>query len=355
MKSLESSVLVQAVNQKIGGLRELLREFQQESARNVSEHFLRGVEAILDAVEVFHQNRLKHCEESFATNPDFQDEQKRFYSHLALQILAKVHENYLPLLYASRYHNEYLVKPSIERALSLFQPDVELTLVPSFEYNFMYYGGLEKFVERTVLTLESYLDNKNKGVVSAVLAKGPQHPRWITFIHFPLVERDSALNLVILIHELGHLVDQVKEIYKSFLPIQLDRTSYKSQLETLCKLPVAGGSSAGTQLTFETVFTRAHIEAQFSSECISTVQSWVREVIADLISIHALGPAYFFAFSEILAHGGLENVPTASHPAPAYRMKLLLDELRSLGYLATDLGADKLLTSAETAITEFGN
>lgn len=335
MRSLETSVFIDAVAEKTASLRELLLEFRRESLRNTSQHFIRGVQAVVDAVEAFHENRMRHADQNFTNQPSFQDEQKRFYSKLSLQLLAQVHEKYLPLLYSGRQQNEYLVLPSIRRAISLFQADVELSLVPSCEFNYMYDGGMENFVEKTVEILEQYLDAKNKGAVRAVVDSEQKHPRWITFVHFPVVERNSALNLVILAHEIGHLIDQIRQLYKQ-LTFELEKESYNKSFEEVCGSPMrakAGGAKTD-QLTFEDVFTRAALEPQFRAQCIAVATNWIREVIADLLAIHAVGPSYFFAFSELLAHGAQENRPSESHPAPCFRLNMLLDELSFMGYFS---------------------
>ena len=282
---------------------------------------------------------MKHSEQNFGHDPEFQNEQKKFYSKISLQLLAEVHEKYLPLLYFGREQGEYWVLPSIRRALAIFQPDIELSVVPGFEFNYAYDGGMEDFVKRTVEKLERYLDKKNRGTVLQILTGEAQHPRWISFIHFPLIESSSALNLVTLAHELGHLIDQVLKIYVS-IPVELEKSSYTKKLEEICKSPISGKNPPEKQLTLESVFTRADLEPQFRAQCIATTKNWIREVIADLIAIHGLGPAYFFAFSEMLAHSAQEDEPSSSHPAPTLRMNIQLEELAYLRYLPQKTGAN---------------
>jgi hypothetical protein len=64
-------------------------------------------------------------------------------------------------------------------------------------------------------------------------------------------------------------------------------------------------------------------------------------VIADLLAVHALGPSYYFAFQEVLAHGAQENKPSNSHPAPCFRLNMMLDELSHLGYLEVERSSSK--------------
>jgi hypothetical protein len=337
MNCVPADVFLDAVSQKLAVLRELVAEFQRSSPRNTSAEFVRGVSTLLSAVEKFNQNRVQYCETTYGSDAIKKDEQVKFYCKISLRLLNAIHKNYLPLLFSAKQHNEYLILPSINRALQLFEDGIELTLIPDFVFNYMFVGGMENFVENTINWLESNIDAKNSGAVRAVLDGAPTHPRWITFVHFPLSERDSALNLVILAHELAHLVDQVKQLYKTFLPIVLEKNSFKKRLDELCKAPMAAaGPGTGPQLTFESVFSRATLEADFSRDCIAAVQSWLRELIADLIAVHAVGPSYLYAFLELLAHGGAESSPSSSHPSPVYRLTLLLEELDHLGYLSAD-------------------
>lgn len=289
---------------------------------------------------------MQYSDQNLSSAPAFQEEQKRFYSRISLQLLAQVHQKYLPLLYSGRQQNEYLVLPSIRRAIALFQAGVELSLVPSFEFNYMYDGGMENFVEKTVSILENHLDTQSKGAVRSILDPGQPFPRWITFVHFPIVERNSALNLVILAHELGHLIDQILDLYKGLL-FELEKETYNKRLEEVLSSPIGFKTGKGGQLTFDDVFTRAALEPQFRAKCIAVSTSWIREIIADLLAIHAAGPCYFFAFIELMAHGAQENNPSESHPAPCFRLNMLLEELEYMGYLKAPLQVEESLPGSQ--------
>jgi hypothetical protein len=64
------------------------------------------------------------------------------------------------------------------------------------------------------------------------------------------------------------------------------------------------------------------------------VTSWVKELVADLIAVRALGPAFVFALVELsTAMGALERYGE-SHPATKLRLKYLLAELEEMRFLA---------------------
>src|SRR5258708_20822116 len=330
----------------ISSTRELLLGFRSDSRRSVSEQFLNGIDCLVDAIEIFHGNRLENVKR-ISSDAAFAEEQNRFYSRICFQLLVNIHQNYLPLLYAGRENNEFFLLPSIDRAIAWFQSDVELSLLPSFRFNYTYNGDLENFVERTVDKLEKYLDVGMKGVGKAAI--NIPVSRWITFIHFPIAHRDSALDLVVISHEVAHLIDQTRALYKKFFPITLDKPSFTKEIEENCKLPLpAATAPPGTpdpQLTFESVWGRAAIEANFTRQCVATVGSWVRELVADALAIHMIGPAYLFAFGQLMALG--DNEPSDSHPAPAYRAELLVEELRKMGYLSGSGSLDSILSEVE--------
>jgi hypothetical protein len=330
LKSRDSSLFIGAVRQLIDTTRDLILGFRSDPRKNVSKHFLNGIDCVVDAIEVFHKNRLEFIQKS-TNDSEFAEEQRWFYSRICFQLLISIHQNYLPLLYQSRENNEYFLLPSIDRAIAWFEPDVELSLLPSFRFNYTYNGGLEDFVKRTIDKLEKHLDVENRGTVKSAVKT--HVPRWITFIHFPIAHRDSALELAIISHEVGHLIDQTRGLYKIFFPITLDKTTFKKETEDLCKLPlpIQPPDKSGAQLTFESVWGREAIEANFTRQCVLTVSNWVRELIADTLAIHMVGPAFLLALDNLTAHG--ENEPSDSHPAPAYRMNLLAQELRYMGFL----------------------
>jgi hypothetical protein len=354
VQGIDQKTYLDAFEQKLYSLRRLKQDLQRALPAPRPEQFLKGLDLIIQAVETFLSRRVDNLRTRFAGKPQELSEQIAFHAKVALRILASLHQQYLPLLHAESQRNEYLFKPSIEQAVGLFtNNEFELTLLPDFKYNYAF-DGRENFANAEVELLEKNSDPDTKAAL-AELRTNAALTQWIVFLHFPVADRDSALNLCVLAHELAHFLDEISKIYKSLLPIELDKASFDEFVEARCNTPAYGGTASktgGQQLTFETIFTRGGVQLRCYTSCSEMLERWTREIIADILAIHAIGPASYFAFNDLLAYMGAENVTSSSHPAPAFRLKLMLEELETMGYLHSSSAIDSALGRARVAAGE---
>jgi hypothetical protein len=348
VQSIHQETYLEVFEQKLHSLQKLTLDLGRGLPPGISEDFKKGLKLITEADEIFLRLRVENLKTIFAGKPQELEAQITFHAKVALQILGAIHQQYLPLLHAETQRNEYLIYPSIERALRLFvaADGFELTLVPSFEYNYAF-EGRENFASNTIKSLEGHSDQGTREALAAVRSKTTLK-RWITFLHFPVADRDSALNLCVLAHELGHLVDQANKIYEKLLPIELDKASFDEMVDVRCKARAVGSGpkSGGPQLTFESIFTRPGVQAQCYKSCNEVLERWIQEIIADVLAIHAIGPASYFAFNDFFAYMGAENNPSKSHPAPAFRLQLMLEELKGMGYMGSPSEIDSVLSQS---------
>ena len=328
------------MHQKLYALRKLIQDLQRDLPSRSSEEFILGLDLIVEAVDAFLLHRINYIRTTLTGNPDELDAQVAFNAKVALRILAAIHQQYLPLLHAGSQRSDYLIKPSIDSAVREFTGSYELTLVPDFEYNYAFVG-IEHFAANEIGILEAHSDISTKAALSGIKRHADNLRKWITFLHFPVADRDSALSLCILAHELGHLVDKTKKIYEALLPIELDKASFDQLVDSRCAATVPGA-----QLTLEAVLTKEGVQSQCYLTCTRMVEKWVREIIADVLAIHAIGPASYFAFNDFFAYLGADNLPSGTHPAPGFRLLLMLEELRTLGYLASEDALDTALREA---------
>src|SRR5262249_40261689 len=154
---------------------------------------------------------------------------------------------------------------------------------------------------------------------------------------YPFLDTNSALNLTILVHELGHAVDYVNGPYKQILPLKLDKDSFDALLQPALK-------NVSDPKTIQ------KLENQYFQKCNKILESWIKETIADLLAIRTIGPAYLFSFIEFFARLGLENVPDVEHPAPAKRLELMFDELQDMRYFAVSTEIAGLLRDLEVRV-----
>lgn len=348
MQGIDQKTYLDVFREKLCSLQKLVQDLERGLAPPKPDEFIKGLRLIIKAVETFLSRRMDNLQTALEKNPDALAAQITFHAKVALQILGSLHEQYLPLLHAESQHNEYLFKPSIDRAVGLFtKSGFELTLIPDFQYNYAF-EGKENFATREVELLERHSDPDTKAAL-VKLRKEAALKQWIVFLHFPVAERDSALKLCILAHELGHFVDETNKIYRDLLPIELDKDSFEQLVDAKGKTPAYGGVTpkSAQQLTFDTIFTRAGVEALCYRSCNEMLERWIREIIADILAAHAIGPASYFAFNDFLACMGAENATSNSHPAPAFRLQLILKELKdTMGYMNSASAIDSVLSEA---------
>lgn len=346
MDSIDQKTYLAVVKQKLHTLRKLSEDLERPLPPKTALKFIEGVRYILDAIDVFLLYRINYLKTTLAADPGELAAQIAFNSKVALRILGAIHQQYFPLLHAASQRSEYLIQPSIDRAVKLFAKDCELTLVPDFEYNYAFVG-IERFAAREIELLETHSDHATKVALEPIKHRAAGLPHWICFLHFPIADRDSALNLCILAHELAHLVDKTAQIYQKLMPIELDKDSFDELVAGRCSAPVGGKPKPGVPpLTIGSIFTPKAIENQCYLDCNKMLENWIRELIADVVAIHGIGPASFFAFNDFFAYMGSENRPSSSHPAPAFRLLLMLDELETLGYVSSSESLDSVLKEA---------
>jgi hypothetical protein len=347
LQGIDQKTYQDVFEQKLYCLRKLVKDLERGLPPQTSQQFIQGLNLIIDAVELFLHKRVDNLNATLATNPQELAEQVAFHAKVALQILGALHQQYLPLLHAGSQRIEYLLYPSIASAVREFTSSFELMLVPDFVYNYAFVGK-ENFASREIALLAARSDQSTKAALTALRGKSSLK-QWITFLHFPVVDRDSALNLCILAHELGHLVDKTNKIYEKLLPIELDKTSFDELVKIRCNTPPFGVplQTGGKPLTFETIFTKPGVESRCYLSCHTMLENWIREIISDILAIHAIGPASYFAFNDFFAYMGAENVTSTSHPAPAFRLHLMLSELKNImGYGGTASAIDSILEKA---------
>jgi deoxycytidine triphosphate deaminase len=318
----------EAVSHKEFRLRVLLDAYQVELSQDTGSSFLAGVRAIVDAVADSHSGWLDALNN--ASVPSVRDatvDHVRTHSVGALRILSNIHEHYLPLLHAAANQSSYLFRPILNRAIDLATPGrkirSELVLVPRFEYTYGF-TGLLRFATREVCKLPYSIQSQKKAKIRACRAL----PKVTAFVSYPAADKESALKLTAIAHEMAHLIDYIGRIHQHILklvPLQFDSESFDALLER------KKGSAQGP--------SDEQIEADCYERCRKLLTAWLHEIIADVIATRALGPAYFLAFRDFLTDAGADGSQAdEEHPAPAKRLEVMIGELSDLEYLDVDHG-----------------
>lgn len=339
MDVLTAGASEDAVAQKVFALRRRLDEYEAHLLPGVRLSFLSEIRILIDCIEETHQEERKYLQEVFSSEPDLLRSEITAYSQISLRILSNIHEKFIPLLHSSSQEGVHAVQQAIQRVIRQLETrdKLELALIPQFEYTY----GLT-WLPSVVGIHIKMLKYRNKKKERAQLRRTKRLPKWTAFLAYPIVEKESALNLVAIVHELAHLVDFVQGLENRCLPITLDRQSFNKLVRHERKSSAQSGQS------------KRRIDQQVVNrcleQCVPMTLSWLREIIADIIAVHALGPAYLFTFHEFLAHSGCDDAPDSEHPAPSTRLRIIVLELTYLGYFDHRTSIISTLESARKKI-----
>lgn len=86
-------------------------------------------------------------------------------------------------------------------------------------------------------------------------------------------------------------------------------------------------------LTMEEVYPRNEIERATKEACSEILENWLSEIVADLLATRIFGPTYFFSLARLSLSLGTMDQHSTTHPCSRMRLRMMLEELRSLGYL----------------------
>lgn len=142
---------------------------------------------------------------------------------------------------------------------------------------------------------------------------------------YPVAEKDNVLIASIYAHEIGHYIDRRKHLWsKVFLNVVAHHphlVALKGHVQT-----VSGRTCGHVELMVLLMET--------------VIGHWVREAIADCMGIRLLGPAFFFAATqiELLAEGAVDQETvslgeayTITHPRSSQRVRYWVSLLSSIG------------------------
>jgi len=246
-----------------------------------------------------------------------------------LKILQKLHTHPIQFLQSG---NEYFVPSEILMTMTRYvnqlgDKDIGFSIIPQWEY--MYGVIANKDIVKYFL--------RDIAVDPMVVERLQENqPELFVFITYPYVEHRNILLHSIIIHELGHLVDLIHGITGALeSDIIFHQDSFNDCLKR--EIPLSAGTISSEEIPGESQITvediiRKQREVEFKYECIEVVRKWLKEIVADIISIRSLGPAYLFAVSEFTAIINVMDNYSPSHPSSRLRMKFLLEELDELNY-----------------------
>lgn len=139
-------------------------------------------------------------------------------------------------------------------------------------------------------------------------------PEWVVILSYPASESTNILlHTIMMGHEVIHLKDYVDNISSGLIATREIR---------IIKQAV------------RTEATRLNLDPASLFEATERVlRQWLAELVADLFATRIYGPAYLFSFARLSLALQVMDEYTERHPSSRMRLGMMLEELRSLGYL----------------------
>jgi len=324
---------------KLFELEDLVREFESQISPEGPVAFLTAIKTILNITKIYNERRIK----DISKIKDEKIRLKRLYKHARMildQIVPEVHYTLLPFLEPKLpevFPTEIL---GATRALAAKFEDpnkIEILFVPEWRYQFSikaFYNVIQTMID----SLKDYLPDRLVNDELKKIKQGDQPDSFI-FLAYPWVEYKSILLPSLVAHEVSHLKEYKENLRKKFLPASL-HPSVESFVQRLANEPIdaertsTDSENSHRQLTLGLFYSKEILRQKIVAECMEITENWVKEFIVDLLAIHLLGPAYFWSFVELASVIGFETEGGDTHPSMNWRLKVMIDELKELGYLS---------------------
>lgn len=190
-----------------------------------------------------------------------------------------VHEDFLSYLPSLKTRSETytFLKNLLVQIVEIETADIKPAIVLTDIYN-----GEERNISQSL---------KDHGIIKSGIDEQ-------IIIGLPKIEKDNPLMWTVLVHEIAH-----------------DLAESEKKLNILHKINKEGIIDRKIVYSHQTI-----------------LKNWIKEIIADLLSIRLIGPSYLYSFmffSLLLSDSDTFN---KTHPSPDYRMSLMISTLEKKGF-----------------------
>lgn len=207
----------------------------------------------------------------------------------------------------SKYNPQELVLPLEEIARQIYRKS-GLLISSLHEENYTYVEIIDQLRER----LGKVLGAEGESLFV-------EYPDYFAVLSFPSAARDNVLQHAVFGHELGHLANDVYRISEDVrTAIDLDEI-IAQEIDRF----IPG------KLEEEEFIKR---KERLNREVFWPIGEWLKEIVADVYAVNLWGPASFFANAHYLLTRQSLDTWTDIHPSPRFRLHVMLDEIKEIGY-----------------------
>ncbi len=236
--------------------------------------------------------------------------------HSLLQILEMGGRQYVPEFFAHLIGN----------MLNTHNPKAKFIFLPDYEYNYAY---LEIITPLKVALRDAVSD----------IEKSLEFAKKLTIFWFPLAHKDNMLLNSLLGHELGHFVNEERQIVdKLIAKITIPPAEIEEIAEEWLKTKLRAEKK---EIKIDDYFGVETARAQVKKDVVQKISGQLKELVSDAVAFCIFGPVFLIAQNNYLT--SLSNLEHKAKGYPSARMRLefLVDLFYSMGYTAALEGGKK--------------
>jgi len=215
---------------------------------------------------------------------------------------------------------EYIPEGSvvlIDSIVKKFEPNAVYVLVPIHEHNYTYLDLMKPLKKALSYTLPNFDE-----IVSGYSDR-------FSVFGFPLIQKENSILNSILAHEVGHFIDEVNKISDKLMSkVSLD----PKIMDKIAKKAESSITRGKKEIKLTYFITPEELKAAITELAASQISEWLKELVADAIAFHLVGPVYLFSLTSFLVTVIEIDEAASDHPPPRMRIRLLLDLYEDLNY-----------------------
>ncbi len=277
---------------------------------------------------------LANERESISHSPDFDlfqlcDIYNKHLADFKKQIL-----NFIPLI--DPYAQPFEIIEPIKSFIRRFEPSFALIL-RSYSKEMYELNAIQNLYSSKLNIFSPYVPEEYQSFEGT--------KKWYVFLSFPRIHsRDVLRHLITVSHEMLHLRDYELNITSGLLSeIRISEGDIQPLVDNIRNYQIPTTSSSSPPLTLETIYSPHEIERETKEICSNILEKWLSEIVADLLATSIFGPAYFFSLADFSLSLGIMDQHSDSHPSSRFRLKMMLEVLRNLGYMDDHKGNGRVV------------
>jgi len=200
----------------------------------------------------------------------------------------------------------------------IYSGNVIFLLTPTDKHNFEYtdiIGSTLKHVVQVFPNVQKILDLL---------------PENVAVLSFPDIYRDNIVANILLAHEVGHFIINVRNLIPSiFDEVDFDEQMFEDYVNTVATSEVEGTKGQKKILDY---IQAEKLRTILKTSVVRSIRGWIEELLCDMIGFKLSGPVFVFGLGELLLSSANHSVATNDYPSAAHRLKLILSEVDRLNF-----------------------